>query len=143
MIKFVPYDPEHFIQMANSSAEGDTGFIFSTSARFHANHPATTAMADDGFPVATFGITPLWNGVSEVWAMFDKERIRKHGVFMVKATKAFLDDQMKTHHRLQCFVYANNESLVKFVENFGFEREGLMRKYGPTGEDFYMYARVS
>lgn len=142
MIEFIAYEPEHFMQMANNSTEGDTGFVYSVSAQFHADHPATTAIDEEGHPVASFGITPLWEGVSEVWAMFDRERIGKYGVFLVKATRAFLNKQMEDHHRLQCFVYANNSKLTKFVENFGFEREGTMRKYGPTGEDFYMYARV-
>lgn len=140
MRQFVPYRPEHFLQMVPT--EGDTGFMMDASARFHADYPASTYMVDDT-PVASFGITPLWDGVAEVWAVFDDRYIRDHGVMLVRSTKQFLDDLSEKYHRLQCFVFANNERLKKFVETFGFEQEGLMKKYGPTGDDFYLYARVS
>lgn len=51
-------------------------------------------------------------------------------------------DEQLGLRRIQCTVRTGFPFLVKFIELFGFEREGLMRKFGPEGDDYYLYARV-
>lgn len=48
-------------------------------------------------------------------------------------------------HRIQATVACNNERSISLLESAGFEREGLLRKYGCLGGeilDHYMYGKV-
>jgi RimJ/RimL family protein N-acetyltransferase len=45
--------------------------------------------------------------------------------------------------RVQASVHAEDGQAVRFARWLGFENEGLMKKYGPDGSDYYRMARVS
>lgn len=141
MITFVPYEPEHYIEISKDNTEGPSGFIDENSAKFHSVAPATTAL-NDGEPVACFGLTPLWNGVSELWARFSRPWAEKHPITLARGANFWLMDRMKDHHRVQCYVVASNKKAVKFAEVIGFTEKYLLQSYGPNGEDFYLFSRV-
>jgi hypothetical protein len=89
------------------------------------------------------GICPVWTGCGEVW-MFGSELLYKHLKFSVRFMKGFMatvTTQLELD-RLQCAVLASRPELHNFVKHFGFESEGLMRKYGPDGQDYVRYAWV-
>jgi RimJ/RimL family protein N-acetyltransferase len=44
--------------------------------------------------------------------------------------------------RIQAHCDVNVPKAVKFLEQIGFQREGLMRGYGEDGSDHYLYAIV-
>ena len=44
--------------------------------------------------------------------------------------------------RIQASVHTTDEQSIKFAEWMGFENEGLMKKFGPDGADYYRFARV-
>jgi RimJ/RimL family protein N-acetyltransferase len=45
--------------------------------------------------------------------------------------------------RIQASVHTNDQQAIRYVEWLGFENEGLMKKYGPDGSDYYRFARVA
>ena len=45
-------------------------------------------------------------------------------------------------HRIVMSVQEDFEEGIRWAEALGFEREGLMRKHGPTKLNHYLYARV-
>jgi RimJ/RimL family protein N-acetyltransferase len=45
--------------------------------------------------------------------------------------------------RIQASVHANDKQAIRYVEWLGFENEGLMKKFGPDGSDYYRFARVA
>lgn len=45
--------------------------------------------------------------------------------------------------RVQTSIRASKPLLVKWMKVLGFEREGLMRNFGPEGDDYYLYARLT
>ena len=45
--------------------------------------------------------------------------------------------------RVQASVHAEDHQAVRFARWMGFENEGLMKKYGPDGSDYYRMARIS
>ena len=45
--------------------------------------------------------------------------------------------------RIQASVHTNDQQAIRYVEWLGFENEGLMKKYGPDGSDYYRFARVT
>jgi len=137
MLGFVPYRKEHAMVMDAIEPGGDLS-IFA----FRERHPATTAVNEDGKPIVCFGVTPYWEGMVEVWAVFDEDA-KKEVRDIVKYTHAFFDDLSQRFRRIQADVVDGNETAIRFVEHFGFKREGVMRKYSPLGEDVIRYARVS
>ena len=44
--------------------------------------------------------------------------------------------------RVQASVHVDDKQAVRYVEWLGFENEGLMKKFGPDGSDYYRFARV-
>ena len=44
--------------------------------------------------------------------------------------------------RLQTFVDANSPAVAHFMEALKYEREGIMKKAGPNGEDLVLFAKI-
>jgi len=44
--------------------------------------------------------------------------------------------------RIQAVVRTDWLVAIRFIERLGFKREGLMKKFGPDGNDFYLYGRI-
>lgn len=72
---------------------------------------------------------------------------RRHG-FIRDAVRAASDWLLSRGGvaRLEAFIEPNNLGSVRVAEAAGFEREGLMRSFGPLGGrrvDAYLYARIA
>ena len=46
------------------------------------------------------------------------------------------------YQRIQASISVKDAKAKRFAEWLGFENEGIMKKYGPDGSDYYRYARV-
>jgi len=140
MIRFIPYQAEHAVEIAKSSLEKVGGEV-EDAAIAHEFHPATTAIFEQ-MPVACFGVHELWPGVGDVWAIFRSDVMTLCPREFVQITREVLMDFMVPRHRIQCVVDASKEKAISFVEHYGFKREAIMRKYSADERDFYLYARV-
>ena len=89
------------------------------------------------------GIFPLWEGTAEGWVLATKE-INNYPITISKVIKQRTDMMIKNNfiRRLQTSVKADCDTAIRFAEWLGLKQEGLMKAYGPDGEDFYRYARV-
>jgi hypothetical protein len=92
---------------------------------------------------AMFGVWKLWDGVYEAWLIPSNDISRK-AFRMHKASKLFFDYaanklEMK---RLQITVCSRNIPAYKWAKVCYFEDEGILRNYGPQGDDYYMMSRV-
>ncbi len=110
-------------------------------------HRFARTMLIDEKPVAIFGVSPLWKGCAQAWSYIENEEIA--GDF--GATRYLLDlskelisvsQELLALHRLQMSVQAAFEPAIRFAEHLGFSREARMARYGPDGEDHYLYAKV-
>jgi RimJ/RimL family protein N-acetyltransferase len=103
----------------------------------------TLLEADTGYVVAVGGVLPLWKGVGDVW-MVGSDLVPKYPRAIYRLARAMLREASKglTLRRLQCTVDPRYEEHVRFIERLGFTSEGLMRKFGPHGEDHVRYAKV-
>ncbi len=93
---------------------------------------------------AVFGITFMWEGVAEGWAILTYD-IYKFKVMLHKRVKnaiSYYINAMKIR-RLQATVKYDYVAGIRWIESFGFKREGLMQGFGPEGSDYYLYARVT
>lgn len=96
-----------------------------------------------GKPMCCFGVIKLWPGVAEMWLIPDANLTTVARPFH-RATKAFFDICMVELQlvRLQVTVHTLNVSADKWVKRLHFIEEGVLRRFGPEGADYIMYARL-
>lgn len=100
------------------------------------------AFMERGEIYAIGGILPVWEGVGEIW-LIPTRLAKTKPVSLARHIKLGLLDMEKSLElrRLQAVVrcgFDRGHDLVKFL---GFQSEGVMRKYGPDGEDYERYAK--
>jgi len=149
-IEVIAYEPEHAVEILarphdvkNVKANPD----FEAWAKVNALGPAWTGRRiSDGKILACAGVRILWPGCGEAWAIFcDPEVVeykykKEAYVYILTYLKRVIEDY--DLRRVQALVRADIPIAVKYIEQLGFEREGLLRKYGREGEDQYMYALI-
>ncbi len=101
-----------------------------------------TGMEDDAV-LATGGVHPMWEGVGEAWLLVGKEGYDKPKT-VAKWTDYLFQILQEEHKlfRIQASVAALDLTANRYAQWLGFEKEGIMRKYGPDGTDYIRYARV-
>jgi len=90
-------------------------------------------------PVGAFGVVPVTDKRGMAWALL-AGNLGCDMLFVYKNMKALLDNQ-KTFSRIEMTADSSFIPAVKFAEMLGFQKEGLLRKYGLDGSDHYMFAR--
>jgi hypothetical protein len=133
-----PFTPADYV-----AAIGD-GWCISTPRQvgelFAATGPAYTALVD-GEVAAVAGIAVMWPGVAEAWAVLTAVG-RAHPAFVHRAVARTLRGLVRQLglRRLQASVDASNPVALRWAEVLGFRPEGVMRAYGPQGQDFVRFA---
>lgn len=90
-----------------------------------------------------FGIYPLWRGVAEAWMLPSKKLTDIKLKFHKSALRFFRYAPAKLKlHRLQTYVRSTNVRAIKWMEACYFNREGLLKRYGPDIKDYYAYGRL-
>ena len=94
-------------------------------------------------PIAVGGVHLLWEGVAECWLLASQDAIEKP-VSLARYTKKYFNAIIKLNalRRAQATVFHGDSKALAFAEWLGMENEGLMKKYGPNGEDYFRVARV-
>lgn len=97
----------------------------------------------DGQLIACAGVTIYWEGMGEVWLATSVRwsGFSKAAVIWTRDILDYLQDNWRLR-RLQADVDASNLVACRFIEHYGFVREGLMRKYDSLGRDMVRYARI-
>ena len=148
MIRLVPFEPGHVAEMRlrawDAIAIASQPELAEYSAHYFKKHGVGfTALADDGI-VGAAGVVMVLPGNWEVWC-YTTEMFSKYGFAIHRSVKRFLDAFAKRSdwRRFQCVVDSTYPVAVRWVEALGLEREGTLRRYGPDGQDYYQYARVT
>ena len=109
----------------------------------HSQKGNAYTMFVNGKPVFACGIVLLWEGVAEGWVMASEN------VFEMRflAAKTILEVQNKLCkknkiRRLQTSVKADFKRGLRLAEWCGLEIEGLKKKYGPDGSDYYQLGKI-
>lgn len=142
-LQVAPYQAEDYltIELSEYEQEYREGQPVEVWAKTHElTGPAFTARAPDGAIVFILGIHDLWSGVGEFWGA-SAPRISLHPHVLVTGRELFRR-LVGGYVRVQATVNSKHEEGVRLVEHFGFRAEGLLRRYGPHGGDFIMYAIV-
>lgn len=94
-------------------------------------------------PLAVFGAFNFSPGVMHVWGIVS-ETVRSYPLAFHKTCEKLLTfyEVHDKPRRIQIEVRKDYTGGQRWAESLGFQQEGLMRKYGPDGSDYYLYARV-
>jgi RimJ/RimL family protein N-acetyltransferase len=145
----VAYEPEHGYEIINQQRRDCDSWI----AGYQENEgwvdslkgqgPAYTFLAD-GQVVGCAGITLLGWGRGEAWTLFSPlfyQNVRK----VFKSIKEKLPDVQKEHglRRIQAISRTDFEEGERFLKHLGFEKEGVLKSFGPGGEDVSIFGRIN
>ena len=95
-------------------------------------------------PVWAWGVFPYWEGVGEIWMLFDK-RAENHTFKIVREARraiALLEGPLWSFHRIFGQFDTRVTANYKLARLLGFREEGRMRKFDGEHE-FSLYARVT
>ncbi len=107
-----------------------------------AEHPAYTLVIDDEI-ILCGGIMLLDWQAGDAWTLF-ADSYRKYPIACFKACKYVIEKISKEHNlkRVQAIVAPELNGGKRFTERLGFQEEGLLRCYGPSGEDYLMFSKI-
>lgn len=142
MIKTIPFDPAHaYLVKLNRGYEGIPD-LASNWANIDGRY-VETYINENGEVLAIFSAFQVIPGVIEIAALIGVDAA-KTPIAFIRHCKARLNNIETIYNavRIQATIRSGYEFLTKYVELFGFQCEGLMRRYGRNGYDCYLYARV-
>lgn len=93
----------------------------------------------DGVIIGCAGIQEVWEGRAIMWALLSKHA-GVHFRSIHRAAMGFITQS--EWRRIECVVEDGFDAGHRWAKLLGMEREGLMRKYSPTGVDFHLYSRI-
>jgi hypothetical protein len=138
------YPEDYAALRLHSCFSGDTDAI--GRAREMVKSPwclSYTIIGPDKNPLAIMGGFYIYNKVLELWALVD-QRVELCPVYYAKATKFLIShefDRLKVN-RMQVFMRVDQRWAKHWAEVLGFQQEGILRKYGAEGTDYYLFAKV-
>lgn len=145
-IEVVPYQLWHVKEILKYGMNDDRIELdaksFEDKIDFTVPAMAFTLLAND-LPVVSGGVMPLWNGVAEGWVISSR-RIFDFSLSAAKAIKKRTDYICTNNNiwRLQTAVRADYDTGLRFASWLGLQKEGLMKKYGPDGSNYYRMAKI-
>ncbi len=102
------------------------------------------AIREEGACMGDYGLVEMWPGVARAWGLFSEELLKDHpGALCMHIKRQMKQARWRTLNRIEATAGVDHATGIEFLEWLGFTREGLMRRYTPTGEDTYLYAKVS
>ena len=139
MLRFLPFAQEHVQHiklMFDLSEDGRKALVEHKDIRGY-------TLFEEDVVLGIGGVHNIWNGVGEAWLLLGKEAFARPRTVARHTVNMF--DHMQEEHkyqRIQASIAVNDAKAKRFAEWLGFQNEGIMRKYGPDGSDYYRYARV-
>ena len=76
--------------------------------------------------------------------MIPTVNVNRSAIALIKGGRHILDHIQDEYdvRRLQITVRSSNKTAYKYAEKMYFKTEGLMERYGPEGDDYYLMARI-
>jgi len=144
MIQTKAFHVKHYLDLeVDEFMFGDTISFIPESVLYRlADSPYMKTICNrDGFPIMVIGVVPVNLGIGEVFILPGKGWVY-YTIEVCRMIKADLNRILMFHHRIQATCNTTDEKYSRFLEMFGFKREGILRHYSAKGEDFYMYSLI-
>lgn len=132
-MEIVPFEKWHLAQIDPQEAQKGADL----SGEWISHGVAWTAKEGNRV-TACGGLLSQWEGRHVAWLLIGRE-CSLRGI--VKAARCILFSCAA--RRIEATVSAHFSQAKKLVEMLGFEFEGVLKAYGPNGDDFLMFARVN
>jgi RimJ/RimL family protein N-acetyltransferase len=140
-MKIIDFDPKHISRLTLQDAQAWMGPLLDDRAieSMQGVGDAWTAISDDGAVLCCGGIIPIWDNRAEAWSLIAGSAGRSF-VGIVRAMRQKLENHPA--RRIEITVDSDFEQGHRMACVLGFEFEGTMRGYLPSGRDCDLYARV-
>lgn len=139
-MRILPFHPEHVhaIHLQPMQVATVSHISLAYLEGLAALGPAATAEVD-GRIVACAGVAEIGFGMGSLWAFLSVDSGR-HFVRLDRCVRRLLE--IPSYRRIEASAAASFQPACRWLELLGFDAEGVMRKYGPNGEDCMRYAKV-
>jgi hypothetical protein len=145
--KLIPYEPIHAMAIINEKIRQHDLWLTEVPGCEDmpfkwAEHPAYTLVVNDEI-ILCGGVMLLDWQVGDAWTLF-ADNFKRYPIACFKACKYVIDTIAKDHNlrRVQAIVLPGLNGGRNFVERLGFQEEGLLRSFGPNGEDHLMFSKI-
>ncbi len=98
----------------------------------------------DGRPTAVMGTFPIRTGVCSAFC-YSTDGFGSVALTLTRYALRVLRPALieSGYHRLQCESRVDHVEAHRWLERMGFQREGVLRKFGSDGSDYYQYAAIA
>jgi len=139
--KLIPFDVEHLYLMDLRDRDKLMDWDLVKTIR-NAENIGVTYVIDDK-PIASGGVIPMWEGVGTSWMACSKD----YKNYAVSVGRYMLDTISSAFdifdlRRIQATCDEKDEESIKFHEWAGYEKEGILKRYGIDGSNHIMFAKV-
>ena len=147
MIRIVNYKDVHAIEIfhkgVNIGCPPSKEEYLQYAKKLDAPGQSFTAIDEQGNIVCSAGIFDVWKGVGEAW-LLGSSILNERGIALTRIIARRFKVIIKTqkYKRIQSVVHSDWEISQKFVKFLGFKNEGLMKNYGPDGDDYIRYSII-
>ena len=101
-----------------------------------------TLCSPEGYILMIVGVVSVGVGVGEVFILPAKGWVH-YTIDICRYIKEQIRNIQMFHHRIQATCRTQDDKYFRFLEMFGFEREGVLRHYDTQGNDYYLYSIIS
>ena len=143
MIKqgFYKYEPQDLLDLDIREEQKEVKpYQTRETANELAKHPYLYSYFEKGKILCVGGLLHKWEGRAESFFVYDKEATFRFLVKIRRFTREMCE--LSGYKRIEATIKKDDTMSFNWMKGLGFEREGLMRKFGTDGEDYYMYARI-
>jgi len=143
--KSIPFEPGHADDLISQAETNEAEKKFLLGGHLHnlATLGHSVSVVRNGHLLGAGGIVPIWDGLGEAWVL-PSAAVKNHKktfVRLIRENMERLSDEL-AFRRVQATARADAPKALRFLEFLGFEREGLLRAYGPDGSDHILFAKI-
>ena len=142
--KSIPFEPGHAEELIGQADINQAEKRFLLARHIHdLSSGYSTSVIRNGHLLGSGGIFPVWDGLGEAWVIPSRlvQKHKKMFVKLIRENMARMTDEFQ-FRRLQATARADAPKSRRFLEFLGFEREGLLKAYGPDGADHVLFAKI-
>ena len=140
-MKVIPFRPEHIglMNLQEHQRLVISSLTMPYLSQIISAGPTLSAVVDDRV-IACAGIASPGLGIGTLWAVVAKDA-GPYFIRLDRCVRRFLE--IPKLRRIEASSEVDFAPGCRWLELLGFQSEGIMRKYGPNGEDHMRYARVT
>tara|TARA_R110000765_G_scaffold107257_5_gene198033 strand:+ start:201 stop:665 length:465 start_codon:yes stop_codon:yes gene_type:complete len=143
--KTIPFEPGHAADLISQAdvGEAEKKFLFGGHIHNLALLGHSVSVIRNGHLLGSGGIFPVWDGMGEAWVLpaANVKKNKKVFVKLIRENMERLSDEYG-FRRIQATARADAPIAQRFLEFLGFEREGLLRAYGPDGANHVLFSKI-